>query len=129
MEDQGGPLSGVGQISVTVHDLEEAVAFYRDSLGLPELFRAGTMAFLQCGDVRLMLTLPEEVDGDARASILYFRVEDLEAAHARLRERGVPFERPPHKVADLGERELWMAFFRDPDGQLMAIMSERPPEA
>lgn len=129
MAEEGGPLTGIGQISVTVRDLDEAVAFYRDSLGLPELFRAGTMAFLRCGDVRLMLTLPEEADADAPASILYFRVDDLEAAHARLLERDVPFERPPHKVADLGDRELWMAFFRDPDGHLMAIMSDRRPGA
>lgn len=129
MASDGGLVSRIGQISVTVRDLDAAADFYRDTLGLRELFRAGGMAFLRCGDQRVMLALPEEPEGPTPSSILYFEVQDLDGAHAHLVEVGVPFERGPHKVADLGNRELWMAFFRDPDDHLMALMSERTPAA
>jgi methylmalonyl-CoA/ethylmalonyl-CoA epimerase len=84
------------------------------------------MAFFDCGGVRLMLSLPEGGGPDRAGSVLYFRVEDLERAHRVLGERGVEFVRPPHRVADLGSHELWMAFFRDPEETLLALMSEVP---
>lgn len=121
-------LSELGQISVTVHDLERAVTFYRDVLGLRYLFQAPGMAFLDCGGVRLMLALPEKPEFDHPASILYYRVEDVHAAFDILSRRGVPFEAGPRRIAELEDHELWMAFFRDPEGNLAALMSEVPRE-
>lgn len=117
-------LSQIGQIAVTVRDLEEAIAFYRDTLGMRFLFRAGTLAFFDCGGVRLMLGIPESTEFDHPASVIYYRVEDVALAYEALRARGVAFEDAPHKIADLGDRELWMAFLRDPAGNLLAIMAE-----
>lgn len=119
-------VSGIGQISVPVEDLDRATAFYRDKLGLRFLFRAPPgMAFFDCGGVRLMLGVAES-DADAGASILYFTVDDIEAAHAALAERGVDFVQPPHRVAEMEDHELWLAFFEDADGNAMALMSEVP---
>ena len=117
-------ITGVGQIAITTHDVHRAVAFYRDALGLEYLFEAGPLAFFRCGDVRLMLSLPETGEHDHRSSILYFRVEDIHEARAELVERGVPFDDEPHLIARMPDHELWMTFFRDPDGNVHGLMSE-----
>lgn len=121
-----GPLEGIGQIAIRVQDLDRAVQFYRDRLGLPFLFRAPGMAFLECGGIRLMLGLPDSDELDHPSSILYFDVVDIERAHRELGDRGIEFEEGPRRVAELESAELWMAFFRDPDRNLMALMEERP---
>ena len=118
------PVTSVGQISIRVHDIDRAVAFYRDALGLDFLFDGGPLAFLTCGDVRLMLTKPESDEFDHPSSTLYFRVDDIEAARAELLERGVPFDDEPHLIARMPDHELWMTFFRDPDRNLHGLMSE-----
>ena len=118
------PVTSIGQISIRVHDIDRAVAFYRDALGLDFLFDAGPLAFLTCGDVRLMLTTPETDEFDHPSSTLYFRVDDIEAARAELVERGVPFDDEPHLIARMPDHELWMTFFRDPDRNLHGLMSE-----
>lgn len=123
-----GPLERIGQIAIRVHDLDRAVEFYCDGLGLPLLFRVPGMAFLDCDGIRLMLGLPEGEELDRPSSIIYFEVDEIERAHRDLDGRGVEFEEGPHKVADLESAELWMAFFRDPDRNLMALMDERPRE-
>ena len=117
-------LSAIGQIAIATRDLPRAVAFYRDVLGLRFLFQVPNMAFFDCAGVRLMLARPEEPEFDHPASILYYRVDDIRAAHATLKARGVRFEDEPHVVADLGDRELWLTFFRDPDDNVAALMSE-----
>ena len=117
-------VTSIGQISIRVHDIDRAVAFYRDALGLDFLFDAGPLAFLTCGDVRLMLTKPESDEFDHPSSTLYFRVDDIEAARAQLVERGVPFDDEPHLIARMPDHELWMTFFRDPDRNLHGLMSE-----
>jgi catechol 2,3-dioxygenase-like lactoylglutathione lyase family enzyme len=114
----------VGQIAIRARDLPAAVAFYRDTLGLDYLFEAGSLAFLMCGDVRLMLAVPENDEVDHESSTVYFRVGDLSAAYSELSSRGVGFIDEPHLIATLPDHELWMAFFRDPDGNLMGLMSE-----
>jgi methylmalonyl-CoA/ethylmalonyl-CoA epimerase len=123
-------LSRIGQIAMTVEDLPRAVSFYRDVLGLRFLFEAPpAMAFFDCGGVRLMMSLPEpqgEHAGQRFGSILYYTVPDIHQAAAVLASRGVAFEQPAHLVARLPHAELWMAFFRDPDANLLAIMSEVP---
>src|SRR5262245_44143348 len=116
-------LQSVGQISIRTNDLPAAVAFYRDQLGLAFLFEAGpALAFFMCGDVRLMLTVPESAEFDHPSSTIYFKVADLGAAYDELRERGVPFDDGPHLIAKMPDHELWMAFFRDPDRNLHGLM-------
>jgi methylmalonyl-CoA/ethylmalonyl-CoA epimerase len=128
--DEGFGVSRIGQIAMTVGDLPRAVAFYRDVLGMRFLFEAPpAMAFFECGGVRLMLSLPEEAGADPGrpyASIVYYAVDDIQHAARALEARGVFFEQPPHIVARLPHADLWMAFLRDPDRHLLAIMSEAP---
>ncbi len=118
-------LNKIGQISIAVHDLGRAVAFYRDTLKMTFLFEAPPgLAFFDCGGVRLMLTLPDSSGSDHHSSNIYYTVEDIQAAAKTLLNRGVTFERDPELVARLADREIWMAFFRDPDHNLLALMSE-----
>lgn len=116
--------SQIGQIAIIVHDVPKAVAFYRDSLGLRLLFEMPKLAFFDCGGVRLMLGLPEKPEFDHPGSILYFKVSDLRETHQLLTARGVEFIAPPHLIARMPDHELWMAFFRDLDGNTLALMSE-----
>lgn len=119
------PLESVGQIAIPVHDMPRAIEFYRDRLGLRHLFDAPpSLSFFECGGVRLMLTIPEGPH-DHPSSILYFTVSDLDGTYASLRERGVDFIDAPHVISRMGTVELWMAFFRDPDGNVMGLMQER----
>ena len=113
-------LSQIGQIAQSVTDLDRAVTFYRDILGMKFLFRVPNLAFFDCAGVRLMLDVPAE----PRASTLYFKVDALERAYETLLSRGVAFEAKPHLIAKMPDHELWMAFFRDPDHNLLALMSE-----
>jgi len=123
----GFGLDRIGQISIIVHDLDRAVAFYRDVLGMKFLFSAGpTMAFFDCGGIRLMLGLPSEPRFDHAASIIYYKVNDIRAAHAAIAGRGAIFEREPQLTANMGTYEIWIAFLRDPDENLLALMSEVP---
>ncbi len=124
----GVGVSRIGQIAMTVADLPRAVAFYRDVLGIRFLFEAPpAMAFFDCGGVRLMMSLPERegaAAGQRFASIRYYTVDDIQQAARALEARGVLFETPPHFVARLPHADVWMAFLRDPDRHLLAIMSE-----
>ncbi len=117
-------LGQIGQISVTVHDLEKAIAFYRDALKMRFLFQVPKMAFFDCGGVRLMLGIPEGPEFDHPASVIYYKIADIHAAFEALRARGVAFKGKPHLVAKLPDHELWMAFFNDVDGNTLALMSE-----
>jgi methylmalonyl-CoA/ethylmalonyl-CoA epimerase len=117
-------LSRIGQISINVHDLGRATAFYRDVLGMKFLFEVPKMAFFDCGGVRLMLGLAETAEFDHPASVMYYTVGDIESTHRALMSRGVKFEAAPHIIARMPSHDLWMAFFRDPEGNLLALMSE-----
>ena len=117
----------IGQIAVNVKDIDRAVAFYRDALGLRFLFTAPPdMGFFDCGGVRLMLGVPTEPRFEHPSSILYFQVDDIAAAHKALAAKGVTFERDPSLVAKLEKADLWLAFFQDGEGNVMALMSEVP---
>jgi len=119
-------LNDLGQIALTVTDLERAVVFYRDLLGLKHLFSAPPgLAFFACGSQRLMLSRPEKPDGERLSAALYFKVPDIESAHNTLVGRGVAFEDKPHLIARMPDHELWMTFFRDPDRNLLALMCEK----
>lgn len=119
-------IKNIGQISIIVYDLQRAIAFYRDKLGLPLLFTAGNLAFFDCGGVRLMLGPAETPELDHPSSILYFRVPDINAAHQRLIDRGVQIEAPPRLIAPMPTYDLWMSGFRDSEGNILELMSEVP---
>jgi methylmalonyl-CoA/ethylmalonyl-CoA epimerase len=125
MTDNLATISSIGQISVRITDVDRAVAFYRDQLGLTFLFQFPGMAFFNCGGVRLYLTNPENPEF-AGTSIIYFRVGSIAAAHANLVAKGVTFLEPPRKIHTDDRHELWLASFKDPDGNTLALMSEVP---
>ena len=116
----------VAQIAITVANVDSALSFYRDTLGLDFLFSAGpNLAFVQAGSVRLMLTTPQGHGAVGANSTLYFRVDEIEARYAAVIERGAKPESAPHLVARMPDHELWMGFVRDPDGNLVGLMEER----
>lgn len=119
-------VTAIGQIAITVTDLEGAVTFYRDQVGLPFLFFAPPgMAFLQCGEVRLLLGTADAGHPVAPASILYFRTADIAATHHAMAARGVTFRNAPHLVHKTADHELWLAEFAAPEGSTHALMEER----
>jgi predicted enzyme related to lactoylglutathione lyase len=118
-------ISAVGQISITAHDIQRATAFYRDVLQLTHLFSVPPrMVFFDCGGVRLMLAIPETPQLDHPSSIIYFRVADIQAGYHELLSRGVHFQSPPNIVAPMETYDLWLAEFRDSEGNIMCLMSE-----
>ena len=120
-------ISRVGQIAVNAKDVERAAAFYQNVLGLKLLFKAPPgLAFLECGGVRLMLDHAEKPEFDHPSSILYFVVPEIQSAFARLKTNGVRFEDEPHVIAKMPAHDLWMTFFHDSEGNLMALMSQVP---
>ena len=123
--NQNVGLTVIGQIAVPVHDIDRAIAFYRDVLGMRFLFKAPPgLGFFDCNGVRLMLDAPAKANSGNYSSIIYYKVDDLEAAFSALASQGVKFEQAPSLVAKMPDHELWMAFFRDPDSNLLALMSE-----
>ncbi len=119
-------INQIGQISISITDVDRAVAFYRDTLGIPFLFQvpgSPAMAFFDCDGTRLMLTQSESQSA-AGTSIIYFRTESAHAAAEALTASGIELESEPHIIHQTDSYTLWMAFFRDPDGNLMAVMSE-----
>ncbi len=118
-------LSDIGQIAIVVRDVATATVFYRDVLGLKFLFAAGpNLAFLQAGSVRIMLSTPQGHGEAGKNSILYFKVTDITATHAAIVERGAKNERAPALAAKMPDHELWIGFVRDPDDNLVGLMSE-----
>ncbi len=118
-------LNRIGQIAITVQDMPRAVSFYRDVLGMRHLFDAGPkLSFFDCGGVRLMLDIPEQAEFQHPPSILYYKVDDIRATHRELKDRNVRFEDEPHVIAKLPDHDLWMAFARDSEGNVFALMSE-----
>jgi methylmalonyl-CoA/ethylmalonyl-CoA epimerase len=127
MDDPSSPQLGllqIGQVAVPVSDIQRAIAFYRDTIGLRFLFQAPPgLAFFDCAGVRLMLDGASYAEA-GHASVIYYKVKDLQSACEALSGRGVNFESKPHMVAKMPDHELWMAFLRDPDRNLLALMSE-----
>ncbi len=119
-------LNQIGQIAVNVHDVKRAINFYRDILGMKLLFEIPNAAFFDCGGIRLMLSLPEKPEFEHAVSIIYYTVADIQAAFQTLSSRGVQFEGEPHLIARMPDHDLWMGFFRDSEGNLLALMSEVP---
>jgi catechol 2,3-dioxygenase-like lactoylglutathione lyase family enzyme len=129
------PLTGtLRQVALPTHDLDRAVAFYGDVLGLPPIGRFGHLAFFDLGGVRLLLEgAPDDAEGGV-SSVLYLAVDDIHAAHRELVAREVAFDDEPHLIhrdtegtfGPAGEEE-WMAFFRDPEGHILALSSRERP--
>jgi methylmalonyl-CoA/ethylmalonyl-CoA epimerase len=118
-------LSRIRQIAVAVADINASKVFYRDRLGMKLLFEAPPgLVFFDCDGIWLMLSAANEQEPAQPGSILYFAVDDIHAAHTALSGRGVVFSDEPHKIADLGSYELWMCFFKDPDGTVLALRAE-----
>ena len=123
-------LSAIEQIAVNAHDIERAVGFYRDTLGMKLLFSVPpNLAFFDCDGIRLMLSLPAKPEFDHPSSIIYFKVDDIQQASKTLAARGVQFLEQPAFVADMGSYDLWLAAFHDSEDNLLALMSHVPKEA
>src|SRR6266480_5169719 len=117
-------LSAIEQIAINAHDIDRAVNFYRDKLGMKHLFTVPpNLAFFDCDGIRLMLSLPAKAEFDHASSIIYFKVEDILVAYATLSQRGVVFDEKPIFVADMGSYDLWIGSFRDSENNLLALMS------
>ena len=122
-------LSQIGQIAIRVEDLERAVAFYRDTLGVPFLFQFPGLAFFNAGGVRLMLSRAEKPEFDHPASVLYYKVDDIDAAYEALKAKGVEFIDAPHLIAKMPDHDLWMVFLKDSEGNTLGLMCEKRPPA
>lgn len=118
-------LSTLGQIALPIANADISKKFYAETLGLPFLFRYGDLIFFDCGGVRLMLEGNPKQSIQTHGVCLYFKVNGIEATHTTLQARGVTFDDTLHLIAKLPNHELWMAFFRDPDGHLLALMEEK----
>jgi methylmalonyl-CoA/ethylmalonyl-CoA epimerase len=120
-------LGRIEQVAIPVRDLARATAFYRDTLGMKLLFQVPPqLAFFDCDGIRLALSTSSDPMYDPPGSIVYYHVPDIEAAHAELEGLGVEFLRGPHRIAELGDVEVWMAFFEDTEGNTLALTTEKP---
>ncbi|MGG0670676.1 VOC family protein [Lederbergia citrisecunda] len=119
-----GSITKIGQIALPATDIMRATAFYKDRLGLQLLFTTETMAFFDCDGVRLFISLPEKEEFAHSSSVLYFHVEDIRLAYEEYKKKGIVFIDEPHMVAKMGQTETWMAFFKDTEDNMHALMSE-----
>jgi methylmalonyl-CoA/ethylmalonyl-CoA epimerase len=118
-------VSAIGQIALHVTDADRAEAFYRDTLGLTRRYRFGQLVFFDCGGVRLMLDGGHATAPSSFTCCVYFRVENIAARVSEMKAKGASFDDEPHLVARMPDHELWMTFFKDPDGKQLALMEER----
>lgn len=114
----------IGQIGITVKNLDMAIQFYKEKLGLTLLFETDNMAFFDCNGLRILITLPENEVFDHPSSTIYFQVKDIKLAYEKLMKNDVVLVSEPHLVAKIENIETWMAFFRDSEGNMHALMSE-----
>ena len=117
-------ITGIGQIAINCHDLKRATEFYRDTLGMRLLYEFPGLAFFDCGGVRLMLAEPEKKEFDHPASIIYYRVSDIQQSARTLIDKGIVLEHEPHIIAKMPDHDLWMFFVRDSEENLIGFMSE-----
>jgi methylmalonyl-CoA/ethylmalonyl-CoA epimerase len=117
-------LGEIGQINIPVYDLDQAIRFYQDQLGMKFMFQAPNLAFFDCMGIRLVLSIPEDAAFDHPSSIIYFKVPDIQAYTQALKNRDVEFTNEPHLIAKMPDHDLWMSFFKDRDGNTLALMAE-----
>ncbi|MBI3450622.1 MAG: VOC family protein [Acidobacteria bacterium] len=116
--------SRIVQVALVVSDVKRSIAFYRDVLEMKFLFEVPNMAFFDCGGIRLLLGLPGKPEHKSTGSVVYFKVDDIQAAYAHLKGRGAPFTGEPHFLARMSDHDLWLVLFQDPDGNHIGLMSE-----
>jgi methylmalonyl-CoA/ethylmalonyl-CoA epimerase len=119
-------LNHIGQIGLPVSDTDRSEAFYETVLDLRKLYRYGDLAFFDCAGVRLLLEKVRNPADLVPRGCIYFRCADIALAVAELAKRGLAFTGPPHLIAKMDDHDLWMAFFKDPDGHTLALMQEAP---
>jgi methylmalonyl-CoA/ethylmalonyl-CoA epimerase len=119
-------LNQVGQVSLTVDDVDAAERYYGEKLGLRKLFRFGDLVFFDCSGVRLFIEKSSAKPFTPTSSVLYFRTPDIGMAFQQLKSREVSFVDTPHLIAPMEDHDLWMTFFKDPAGNTMALMNEAP---
>ena len=119
-------LSHIGQISLPVSDTDRSEAFYERVLGLKKLYRFGDLSFFDCAGVRLFLDKVANPKDLVPRGCIYFRCADIALTVAELEKRGLCFTSQPHLIAKMDDHDLWMAFFKDPDGHTLAVMQEAP---
>ena len=119
-------LNQIGQIALAVGDVDQAEAFYGEQLRLRKLYRFGDLSFFDCAGVRLMLEKAGKLEDIQRSSVIYFRCADIALTVRELKDRNVSFIQEPHLIAEMDDHDLWMAFFKDPDGHVLAVMQEAP---
>lgn len=119
-------LGHIGQIALAVADVGRAETFYGTQLGLRKLYSFEGLAFFDCAGVRLMLEKADAQESIHRSSVIYFKCADLALAVRELKARSVRFIGEPHRIAEMDDHDLWMAFFKDPDGHTLALMQEAP---
>jgi methylmalonyl-CoA/ethylmalonyl-CoA epimerase len=117
-------LGPIGQIALGVSDVDRAEEFYGAKLGLRKLFRFGDLSFFDCAGVRLLVE--KSAEPGKSASVLYFRCADIALARRELQAKGVVFTDAPHLIAPMEDHDLWMTFFTDSDGHILALMCEAP---
>jgi len=125
----GVAFAKIRQIAVPVNDIVEATRFYRDVLGMRHLFDAPPqLSFFDCGGVQLMLSGPEGggKEADNQHPILYYDVADIRKTHSKLTAAGAATIEPPHVIARMGGREIWIGFVSDGQGNMVGLMSDVP---
>lgn len=119
-------ITSLGQLAFTVSDVQIALDFYRDILGLDFLFSpSDNLAFIQCGETRIMLTTPQGAGEPGKNSIPYFMVTNMEQFYKSVIANGAIKEREPQLAAQMPDHELWIGFIKDPDGNLVGLMEEK----
>jgi predicted enzyme related to lactoylglutathione lyase len=117
---------GLGQLAITVKDVQLSLPFYTQVLGLKFLFApTEQLAFVLCGDIRLMLSQPQGAGEIGKNSIPYFKTTDIEQFYAKALEQGAVGERAPQLAAQMPDHQLWIGFLNDPDGNLIGLMEEK----
>jgi catechol 2,3-dioxygenase-like lactoylglutathione lyase family enzyme len=111
----------VQRIILRVSDLDEAIAFWSESVGLEVSGRGGPFAFLDGGSVQLALNQVDEVPEDMSLTEIVLEVDDVRATYDEMSSRDVPFEVDLRPVTTDGSRELWASHFRDPDGHFASL--------
>ena len=119
-------LSHIGQIALPVADVDRAETFYGQVMGLRKLYRFGDLSFFDCAGVRLLLEKAADPGAITSRGCTYFRCADIALAVSELKKRGLTFTSQPHLIARMDDHDLWMAFFKDPDGHTLALMQEAP---
>ena len=119
-------LNRIGQIALSVTDVDKSEAFYEKILRLRKLYRFGDLTFFDCSGVRLLLEKATAPESATRGSTIYFTCSDIALGVRELEQRGITFTSRPHLIAPMEDHDLWMAFFEDPDGHTLALMQEAP---